>query len=360
MSDAAKILIVEDDTVVGELFTLLLRDTPGREAVVVETAEEAVAKLPEGFDLVITDKNLPGMSGLELLQKIKAVDPNLDVILMTAYADMKSMLAAMHDGVYDYLVKPFDSLDEVLSKIERALEKRRMRLENIRLIEHLTTANAQIEEMNRSLEQKVKERTQQLSEANERLQALTLTDDVTGLYNQRFLYKRLEEEFARERRYHEGLAVIMVDLDDFKRVNDSHDHLFGSRVLRRVGDVLRGAVRNTDFVIRYGGDEFVVILPHTTLRQATAVAQRIRTRLQETDVGDRADQATSIRPGEHEYDEPFFCTASLGVACLGECAADSPRSLLRAADRALYEAKANGRNRVGVMLGDEPVTQAAG
>jgi diguanylate cyclase (GGDEF)-like protein len=332
-----RVLVIEDDAHVGTLFGVLLK-SQNIAFDLAETAEQgiqAMAKRP--YDLFIVDKNLPGQSGLDFLRHVKERLTDVDVILMTAYADMQSVLAALDAGVYDYLVKPFPSIDDVIKKVQRALEKRRILLENSHLVKYLTQANSQIEDMNRHLEAQVQERTRQLQEANARLEQLTLTDDVTGLYNQRFLHARLEEEFQRARRYNASLAVMMLDLDKFKHVNDSHDHLFGSRVLRRVGELLRHAVRDTDLVIRYGGDEFAVILPHTSLSEAAVVGERVRALVEGNDVG---DESTSWR-----------ATVSVGVASLLECDAQTPKDLLRAADQALYRAKADGRNRIAAMNG---------
>ena len=327
-----RVLVVEDDAHVGTLFGVLLK-SQSIAFDLVETAEQAIeAMTRRGYDLCIVDKNLPGKSGLDFLRHVKDNATDVDVILMTAYADMTSVLAALDAGVYDYLVKPFPSIDDVIKKVQRALEKRRILLENHHLVKYLTQANAQIEDMNRHLEAQVQDRTRQLQEANARLEQLTLTDDVTGLFNQRFLHARLEEEFHRAQRYGAGLAVMMLDLDKFKSVNDSHDHLFGSRVLRRVGEVLRRGVRDTDMVIRYGGDEFVILLPHTGLRDANLVGERLRSSVAETDVGDPNDS--------------WNATVSVGVASLEECNVATPRELLRAADQALYQSKADGRNRV--------------
>lgn len=337
MDFAPRILIVEDDSVLSDLFRELAAHR-GYATEIVGDAESAVAKLEtQSYDLIVCDKNLPGMSGLDLLKYVKATLPDLDVILMTAYADMQSVLSAISAGVYDYLVKPFDSIDEVMAKIGRALEKRRILLENRLLLVHLQRANAQIEAMNRSLEEKVAERTRQLQDANAQLEALSVTDDVTGLYNQRFLFARLEEEFRCAARSREELAVLMIDIDHFKLVNDGHDHLFGSRVLRRLGALLREGVRDIDVVVRYGGDEFVIVLPRTGLAAAVEAAERLRAAVEAADLG-----------GE---DGSCRISMSVGVAALGQSTADNPRSLLREADRALYLAKTSGRNRVVAMGG---------
>ncbi len=340
-----RILVVEDDEVVGKFFEAMLPRW-GYQSDVVFDAENALRLLAQKpYDLIIADIRLPGLDGVELLRRVKRRWPDLDVILMTAYADMQSILEAVEAGVYDYLIKPFDDIKQVVHKIERALEKHRILLENRRLIEYLRQANAQIESMNRGLEDQVVERTAQLEEVNLRLEQLTLTDDVTGLYNQRFLHTRLAEEYQRSVRYDHGLAILMLDLDYFKQANDTHDHLFGTRVLERVGRVLVTNLRSMDMVIRYGGDEFVVLLPHARLDRAVPVAERLRSELEAADCGD-----------EGEY---YRVTTSVGVAAIGDTAASTPEALLQAADKALYVAKETGRNRVAVMHGAHPVAVVA-
>ncbi len=337
-----RILVVEDDRIVASVFNDLLA-RHSFDADVVGDAEQGLELLAQKpYDLVLSDIVLPGLSGVDLARRAKEIAPDVDVILMTAYANMETAVQAIRAGVYDYLIKPFDDINDVLLKIERALEKRRILIENRRLIGYLRQANQQIEGMNRDLERQVTERTAELEDANQRLAQLTVTDDVTGLYNQRFLHGRLEEEYLRATRYGEGLSVIMIDIDYFKRVNDTHDHMFGSRVLKRLGKMVRAKLRNTDMLIRYGGDEFVALLPHTRLREAIAVAERLRGAVEQTELG--------------EAEDAYRVTISLGVAAVGECTASSGETLLIAADKALYFAKARGRNRVAVMHGKRAVT----
>lgn len=320
---AARILVVDDEHGVREVLQKLL-ETQGHEVVPAADAEEARLALgPGGFDLVIADKNLPQMSGIELLSAIKDDDPDVDVIIMTAFPDTASVIGAMKGGAYDYLTKPFDSLDTVLHVVGRALEKRRMKLENRRLIRDLVEANERVMALNRRLEDKVAERTRQLEE-------LTLTDDTTGLYNQRFLYRRLQEECSRASRYGRHLSVVMLDIDDFKGVNDTHDHIFGSRVLKRIGDILRACVRTSDAIVRYGGDEFTLILPETPPDAARTVCGRVREMIEAADVGDEHDS--------------YRVTVSIGLASLE--VGGTAEALLRAADHASYEAKARGKNQV--------------
>ena len=298
----------------------------------VPTAALAFIELgKQSYDLVICDALALGdMEVAFLLQRIKEIDPDLDLMVCVEKTSSASLLM-QEAGIYD-LILITDGGGKALTQISRALDKRYLLLEKSRLIAYLTQANAQIEAMNRNLEQQVAERTRQLEAANACLQQLTHTDDVTGLYNQRFLFLRLGEEFRRAKRYHYDLSIIMADLDRFKTVNDTHDHLYGTRVLIQIGQLLLQGVRSLDFAIRYGGDEFVLLLPHTSLDAAIMIAQRLRATIEAAILGDEGD--------------PCRITSSLGIASLDSVTSNDPNELLREADRALYLAKEQGRNRV--------------
>ncbi|OGW63581.1 MAG: hypothetical protein A2V83_09470 [Nitrospirae bacterium RBG_16_64_22] len=162
------------------------------------------------------------------------------------------------------------------------------------------------------------------------LERLAITDGLTGVYNHRYLYTRLDEEFARAARYQSPLALIMVDLDDFKRVNDTFGHRRGDEVLKDVAATIRRAVRRSDIVTRYGGEEFVILLPQTPLSGAFQEAERIR----------EAVARRRFRGLGHPI------TISLGLAAYPENQPRRGDDLLKLADQAMYQAKAKGKNRV--------------
>ena len=172
------------------------------------------------------------------------------------------------------------------------------------------------------------------------IEAFATIDEVTGLWNRRVFTARLAEEAARSSRYGTPLSLVMLDIDDFKSVNDEFGHVAGDSVLEAIGELLRATLRESDVPIRYGGDEFAVILPGITKTEAFVVAEKLRERLAATPITVTADERT----------REVRVTASLGVASAGSRVAEA-LSLLEAADSALYQAKASGRNQVRLAVG---------
>ena len=204
----------------------------------------------------------------------------------------------------------------------------RMRNEMGRFVGIKTAAMDYLENIERAL--KLRDEDQVLT--YKQLAQMAFYDHLTGLANYRYFIGRFGEEIKRADRYQHLLSVIMLDLDFFKKFNDTHGHLAGNKVLEFVSDVLRSVVRETDLVARYGGEEFAVILPETTKVSAQELAERIRSRIESTAV-------------EFQDESPQHITASLGVATYPRDAC-SAESLLASADEALYLSKNTGRNRV--------------
>lgn len=203
------------------------------------------------------------------------------------------------------------------------------------LADEFNKMTGKLKESYSGLEKTVGERTRELNDANIKLQELSVTDGLTGAYNHRYFYAKLEEEIKRAERYDHPCSIIMSDIDYFKNYNDTHGHIEGDQVLKGVVSCIKLTVREQDRVARYGGEEFSVILPETGKKEALDVAERIRHYIQ-----------TQAFP--HEETQPGgSLTISLGVAVFPENAADS-KGLIEKADAALYRAKENGRNRVEV------------
>lgn len=192
-------------------------------------------------------------------------------------------------------------------------------------------AAVQLEKANIRLEQQVQERTAELARARDEAEQLARLDALTGVANRRSFQEAAEREFQRERRYGHPVAVLVFDIDLFKQINDSHGHAAGDTVIRAVADIVRGAVREVDFVARIGGEEFAVLLPEVHASEASRTAERLRARV--------ADWT-----GAHDG-QPLRCTASFGV---GETRAADPdfAAVLQRADQAMYAAKQGGRDRV--------------
>jgi len=188
-----------------------------------------------------------------------------------------------------------------------------------------------VEELSRNLELKVAERTRELAEERNTFEQWAKEDSLTGLFNKRHLNEVLDTEFEAFKRYGHAFSVLMIDLDWFKRVNDTHGHLCGDRLLADLADLIRGHVRKTDLCARFGGEEFVVVMRHTGLDEARQAAEHLRRAVETTPF-----EAEGVRLG---------ITISVGAA---EVSGDTPNeaALIRRADEALYLAKATGRNRV--------------
>lgn len=168
------------------------------------------------------------------------------------------------------------------------------------------------------------------------LEEQSITDPLMGIYNRRHLDRRLDEEVGKARRYGLPLSVLLLDLDHFKQINDEHGHAVGDRVLSTLGALMLDAVRKADIVTRYGGEEILVLCPHTSLEEGCLLAERLRAGI---------ESAPLARESEAKDGRSVHARVSVGVATLSPEAADGP-ALLKAADDALYRAKREGRNRV--------------
>jgi len=448
--ERARVVVVDDDRLAREF----VRDALARRFRVecCETGEAALAALRrEPADLVLSDLEMPGMSGIELLEQIRRGHPGTDFVLLTGHASVESAVGALRRGAVDYLVKPVQQT-ELSVRVERLIMGRRLLRENAQLRASLRTlescetllrcldtddvyavaldlllaalprvrglalfrrpllpnagglafrgfgknrsqgfrdllvgekpvephadALAVVEEGvlhdrlqgagieagpalaiplagseaesgviwifedGRPFQDEEIERARAIaqhaeialgnaerySDAKER----AFIDDVTGVYNARYLLEATEREIQRAERYGKDLCVLFLDLDHFKRVNDSHGHLVGSQTLRRLSVLLLQCIRQVDTLARYGGDEFTILLEDTDLRGGRVIAERIRRML-----------ADSVFEGSRGA--PIRLTISIGIAAypLHRVGRDG---LLDLADKAMYRAKSMGRN----------------
>jgi diguanylate cyclase (GGDEF)-like protein len=208
-------------------------------------------------------------------------------------------------------------------------------LDNLLTRQELATANARL-----------RDHEMRLTQLNLKLQELAHTDDSTGLFNKRRLFEQLGMEVARVRRYGEVLSCLMIDIDDFKQINDLHGHQSGDEVLCQVGSLLKRSLRVTDFVARYGGEEFTVLLPRTNAAGAARVAENLLTAFQ--------SHAFAIPAGQ------VHLTVSIGVSCCSTFSLLEPREIISCADEALYEAKRNGKNQSCFAKEDKVTTGESG
>lgn len=302
-----KLLIIEDDVDQLELIREQVEDRFGRGTVVgVNSRREVIEQDLASFDLILTDYNLPDGSGMEVLADVQS-RCTTPVIMVTGENVGHIAAEAIRKGATDYVVKVGDYLFTIALVIEKNL-----------------TVAALIKEK--------EDLRRQLEEKNTQLELMAATDGLTGLYNRRHFSRVLDQLFAESQRYDKDLACVMIDLDGYKQVNDTLGHQVGDQLLVMAGKVISANMRRMDVGARYGGDEFVLLLPQASAEEAANAATRIREEFAQAS-GTYLNRAGGI-------------TMSVGVASLKNNAAARVEQLVAQADGALYAAKAGGRNRV--------------
>ncbi len=207
-----------------------------------------------------------------------------------------------------------------------------------RMADHVQDAHDKLVSLNEDLEERVRQRTLALEEANERLRDMAARDSLTGLYNRRHFNDFLAQLFSEVDRYGGTLTCMMIDLDNFKQVNDSLGHKAGDELLRLTASVIERSIREADIAVRYGGDEFVILMPQTTTLEARSSAERILTRF--------------INDIETDMPEASIATLSIGLANQNGPGPGKPMDLVQLADEALYLAKSGGKNRITILEPD--------
>ncbi len=312
-----KILIAEDD---GVSRTILRRavEKIGHECLAAADGEEAWGLYKENPDLdaIISDWMMPGVDGVELCRRVRGHgrDTYTYFIFLTALVDREHLLQGLEAGADDYLSKPLDR-DELEMRLTSALRV-------TELHRRLAFQNEELEKLNRMLFEQSRQ------------------DPLTSLGNRLRLREDLEILHGRAKRYGHSYAVVLCDVDHFKAYNDRYGHLAGDDALRRVAEAISSGLRGGDAAYRYGGEEFLMVLPEQDVGVAATIADRLRL----------AVEALGI---PHEANAPGgVVTISAGVAVLAE--AGDADDLLREADAALYEAKKAGRNTVRTSGGGPP------
>ena len=318
-----KVLIVDDE---DSILRALQRELRGQPYSVTacndpHAALESVQR--EKFALIVTDNRMPGMTGIELLKEVKRVSPDTSRIILTGYTDLESAVRAINEGeINSFVSKPWER-EQLIEHIAQGVEKFQLRIEKQALAEELAEKN------------------RLLAESNEELKNLASRDQMTGLYNHAEFQRSLERQIKLFRRDKQPFCLVMGDIDNFKRVNDTHGHPAGDAVIKTIAQILLTALREeVDTSFRYGGEEFAIIMRNTTEEPGHRVMSRLIARVAQTSV--------PIAGGE------LTVTMSLGV---GEYHPTlSGAELLERVDQALYAAKHGGKNRVEKVssLGETP------
>lgn len=294
------VLVIDDNEVIRKLATTLLT----KKHYIVETAKDGAEGIVTAKNIqpqvILLDVMMPGMDGYEVCRLLKQ-DPAttaIPVIMLTSKTETLDRIKGLEIGAADYIMKPFDQ-GELLARIATQV--------------------------------KLKNLYDELQEKNRMLEELSKKDGLTNLFNRRYFQERVTEEFSRARRYDFPMSFIIFDIDHFKDINDTHGHPAGDEVLRHIAKMLTSNIRDVDIPARYGGEEFTLILPHTKLCNAVAVAERLRRQIES-------------HPVEF-HDKSIPVTISLGVAGIPDNNPKSCNELIQFADEALYKAKQSGRNR---------------
>jgi len=275
------VLVVDDEEFVSGPIVEMLRHL-GFQAESVANGHDALEALNQKpYTFLLTDIKMPDMNGLELIERTKDKYPQVSTVAMTGYYKEYNYVEVVNSGASDFINKPF-GIEELEAKIRRAIIERNIKQE---------------------------------------LSRLSITDSLTGLYNQRHFYARLKDEVMRAERQKHSLALIFLDLDDFKVYNDTRGHLEGDKLLQNVGSIINAKIRQgVDSGYRYGGDEFAVIL----IDANSEIAQTIQKRIEQS-IRDECNLGVSVG----------YAQFSHGM---------SPEAFLTKADERLYEAKANKKN----------------
>ena len=282
-SDSQTILVVDDEQQVCDILAEALTFM-GHTVQVAKDGLEALQLMDKaGFDIVITDMDMPRMDGMELIKQLVVDRNGIDIIAITGHSMKYKYTDVVAAGAADFITKPF-TLNELEAKLNRLIRERHLRRE---------------------------------------LERLATRDPLTGLYNRRFFQRVVRSEAIRSTRYQHPLFLFFIDIDRFKDFNDQMGHQAGDDLLVRLAEVLRGSIReDVDTAFRYGGDEFTILLPHLPVEQASVVAERLRRNFKDLDFS-----PTSLSIGIGRY-----------LSRAGNIDRDV-EDMIRRADMALYHAK---------------------
>jgi two-component system cell cycle response regulator len=304
-SQSKRILIVDDDFGVRDSLDEFLQEH-GFAVTALGSAKEALALIAgTNFDLIISDLVMPEMDGISMTKTIRQMGKDTPVLVMTGFASIEYAVESMKAGASDFVTKPL-KFDHVIFIINRVLEADHIR---------------------------------RMAKEREYYKDLSNSDDLTKIGNYRYFNHVLQVEINRQRRYKRPLTLMIMDIDDFKRCNDRHGHLSGDMILAKIASLLTAEIRACDFAARYGGDEFTVILPEISEKEALAVAKRIM-----HSIGQYNFQSIATA-------EIGGISVTIGIASFPKDASEG-RELISKADQAMYAGKNAGKGCICVC-GDE-------
>ena len=301
----AKVLLVEDDPIQASATREILKKV-GYEIFWAEDGINAIKLVKsEKPDIILLDVILPGMDGYEVCRWLKLDEGSkgIPVIMLTVKKELSDKISGLHIGADDYLPKPYNELEL-----------------NARIYALLRT---------KALQDELRMKNKQLEDLLDKVNYMAITDALTGLYNRRRFHDTLTSEYERAKRYGAPFSLIMLDIDHFKKINDSVGHSVGDAVLKEVSGILLKSIRDIDTAARYGGEEFMIILPNTDKVHARIVAERMRLAIENHAFAD-IDQKVTV---------------SIGISGMPDDKIDNEEKLIRCADFAMYRAKQLGRNR---------------
>ena len=290
-SFSQKILVIDDSATSQSIIRSVLKDEPVQVAAANNGNDGLRLAKSEKPDLILLDVEMPAPDGFEVCRQLKQ-DPEtlaIPIVFLTGASSTEQKVRGLDLGAVDYVIKPFDPA-ELCARVRASLRSKYM----FDLLSHKA-----------------------------------MIDGLTGIWNRAFFDQRLASEISLAKRHGTPFSLVMADVDKFKSINDSHGHAFGDRVLRAVSYVLSHSCRKEDIVCRYGGEEFAVLTPMTALGGAVTLAEHLRQAIAEQILPHRGEKVQ--------------VSSSFGVAELGSL---DPATIVERADGALYQAKAEGRNRV--------------
>ncbi len=316
-----RVLLIEDNQRHSTVMTDELRRRLGATVTTVTNGEDALSELVQNtYEVVVMDFSLPGMDGLSVLRSMSERRFDVPVVLVTGMGDEQTAVRALKAGAYDYVVKGqgLDFARQLPAAVEDALKAFQV-------------------------DRQRQDRMRQLTQERERLAQLSIRDDLTELFNRRHLARVLPAEFERAHRYQYPLSAMMTDIDGLKAINSKHGHRCGSVVIRHVAGIIWRGVRISDVCFRYGGDEFLLLLPSTPAKGALILGRRLCRMVAEA-------------PLDFEGDT-LSLSISIGIATFHRESYGSHDDLVKVSDQALYEAKAAGGNTVVAAKSPSPATE---